>query len=106
MSDLSALVVASKDGESVFEADFQRNEESYSLDRVVATVDVVTHEQVVGVGRLASNFEKFAQVMELSVDVTADGHWGLHTLDIGLINQDFFRLHCNEKLDQRYYDFD
>ena len=90
-------MVASKDGESVFEADFQRNEESYSLDRVVATVNIIAHEQVVGVGRLSANLEQLSEVVELSMDVSADGDWSTDLLDVRFVNKDFFSLNTNSK---------
>ena len=82
MGDLSALVVASEDGKSILEADLQCDEKSYSLDRVVATVDVIAHEQVVRVGWLSTNFEELSKVMELAVDVSADGDRSTHLLDV------------------------
>ena len=98
LGDLSALVVASEDGKSILEADLQCDEKSYSLDRVVATVDVIAHEQVVRVGWLSTNFEELSKVMELAVDVSADGDRSTHLLDVGLINKDFFCLNRIQKL--------
>jgi len=57
LCDLPALVVTSKDGDSVLEADLKCDEKRHCLHRVVATVDVVTHEEVVRVGWLPSNLE-------------------------------------------------
>lgn len=57
LCDLSALVVTSKDSESIFKADLEGNEESDSLNRVVTTINVVTHEEIVGVGRLTTNLK-------------------------------------------------
>ena len=57
LSDLSAFVVTSQDSESILEADLESHEEGDSLDRVVSAVDVVTHEEVVGVGRLSTNLK-------------------------------------------------
>ena len=57
LCDLSAFVVASKDGQSIFEADLQGNEKSDCLDGVVSAIDIVTHEQIVGVGRLSTNLK-------------------------------------------------
>ena len=47
-------------------------EEEKRLDAVEASVDEVSHEQIVGVRAFASNLEQFHQVVELTVDVTAD----------------------------------
>ena len=85
-------MVTSQNGDSVLKADFKGHQEGYSLNRVVATIDVVTHEEVVSVRGLSSDLEQLAQVVELSVDVTADGHWGAHLLHVRLVYQNFFRL--------------
>jgi len=72
LGDLSAFVVASQDGDSVAVTHLQGDQQSHRLHRVVATIHVVTHEEVVGVWGLASNFEKFFQVVELAVNITAN----------------------------------
>ena len=76
MGDLSAFVISSKDGESLRISDFQRNQESHGLDGIISTIYVVSHEEVVGFGGLTTDFEEFAQVVELAVDVTAYRNWG------------------------------
>ena len=86
LSDLSALVVTSEDGNAVLEAHLEGDKKSDGLDWVVATVNVVTHEEVVRVGGLTSNLKKFTQVVELTMDITADCHWCTHLLHIRLIN--------------------
>ena len=75
-------MVSSQDGDSVLEADLEGDQKRDSLDRVVTSVYVVSHEEIVGVGRLASDLEKLSQVVELSVDISADCHWGFHSLHI------------------------
>ena len=75
-------MVTAEDGDSVGEAHFEGDEKSDGLDRVVTTIDVVTHEEVVGVGRLATNLEQLAQIVELTVDITADGHGRAHLLHV------------------------
>ena len=49
---------------------------------MIATVDVVTHEEIVGVWRLSSNLEELQQVMKLAMYVAADGHGTFHVLNI------------------------
>jgi hypothetical protein len=51
LGDLSAFVVASQDGQSVSEPDFEGNKESHSFDRIVPSVHIVAHEQVIGLRR-------------------------------------------------------
>lgn len=74
LGDLSAFVIATQNSDPITVAHFQRNEQSDGLNRVVASVDVVTHEQVVGVWGLAAEAEQLLQVMELTVDVAANRH--------------------------------
>lgn len=85
-------MIASQDRDTVLEAHLERDEKCDCLDTVVTAIDVVTHEEVVRIGGLAANLEKFTQVVELSVDVTANGDWRTHLLDIRLIDEDFLGL--------------
>lgn len=57
LGNLSGLVVASQDGDSILEPNLDGHKEGDSLDGVVTSVDIVTHEQVVGVWRLSSDLE-------------------------------------------------
>lgn len=82
LCDLPALVVATQNGDSVLEAHFESYKQSDSLYTVVAAIDVITHEEVVCVWRLTSNFEKLTQVMELTVNITTYGDWRTHLLHV------------------------
>ena len=82
MGNLSGLVVTSENGDSVLKADLKGHKEGHCLDGIVSSVDVVTHEEVVSVWNLSANHKELAQVMELTVDVTTDGHWGDHILHV------------------------
>jgi len=92
LGDLPAFVVSSKDSKSILKADLESDEKSDSLDGVVAAIDVVTHEEVVGVGRLTTNLKQFSQVVELTVNVTTDRDWSTDLLDVRFVNKDFFCL--------------
>ena len=72
LRDLLAFVVAAQDGDTLWIANLVADEECHCLDGVVAAVYVVAHEEVVVVGQLTSNLEKFLEIIELSMDVTAD----------------------------------
>ena len=63
LRDLPRFVVPAKDGHSVAVPQLKRNEESDSLDGVVASVDVVTHEEVVSVGGVAADAEEFGKIV-------------------------------------------
>ena len=63
LGDLARLVVAAQDRDAVAVPHLERDEERHRLDRVVAAVDVVAHEEVVGVGRVATDAEQLGQVV-------------------------------------------
>jgi len=86
LGDLSRLVVTSQDSDSILIADFEGDEESDGLDGVVTSVNVISHEEVVGVGGLAANLKQLAQVVELTMDVTANRDGGAHLLHVGLVD--------------------
>jgi hypothetical protein len=57
LGDLTDFMVTSENSQSVLEAHLQSNEQRYGLDRVVATINIISHEQVVGVWGLSTNLE-------------------------------------------------
>ena len=59
---------------------------------MVPSVDVVSHEEIVGVWGLTSDFEELFQVVELAVDITANGDRCSHLRYVRLVNQNFFSL--------------
>ena len=85
-------MVSSQDRQSLRVSNFQCNEKRDGLDGVISTIDVVSHEEVVGLRRLAADLKELAKIMELPVDITADGHWRGHRLDVRLRDEDFLCL--------------
>ena len=63
LRDLPRFVVSAENCHSVAISEFESNKESDGLDRVVPSVDVITHEEVVGVGRVAADAEQFREIM-------------------------------------------
>ena len=70
--DGSTLVVAAEDKEVLGVLDLVCEEQADSLQRLLATIDVVTEEEVVGLGGKAAIFEEPQQVVVLAVDISAD----------------------------------
>ena len=54
----------------------------YRFDTVVASVDIVAHEEVICVWRLAANTEKLHKVVELTMYVAAYSHRTFHLIMI------------------------
>ena len=92
LRDLAGLVVAAQDGDALGVADFERDEQGDRLDGEVAAVHVVAHEEVVGVRVGPADLEELHQVVELAVDVAADGDGAFDRLDVGLFLQHLARL--------------
>ena len=57
LSDLSGFMVTSEDSQSISESDLQAYEQGDGLNWIVTSVNVISHEQVVGLGRLPANTE-------------------------------------------------
>lgn len=51
----------------------QSNQKGYRLDRVIPSIDKVSHEEIVGEGQISSDSEKLNKIMQLTVDITTDG---------------------------------
>lgn len=70
--DGGTLVVAAQDEEVLGVLDLVGKEQADRLQRLLATVDVVTEEEVVGFRGESTVFEQTQQVVVLAVDVAAD----------------------------------
>ena len=84
----------------------KRNQESNCLHRVVASVNIVSHEEVVCVWRLPPNLKQLHQVVKLAVDISTDCHRTPHLLNIGLLCQDFLGLNWKIKNKKKTQDDD
>ena len=92
LRDLSALVVASQDRDSVLEAYFQADQQRHCLHAIVASIDIVTHEQVVRIRWASTDLKQLHKVVELSMHVSADRDGTLDRLHVHLGLQNLFRL--------------
>jgi len=70
--DGSALVVTTENEEVLGVLDLVSQQKADGLERLLATVDVVTEEEVVGLGREATVLEETEKVVVLAVNITAD----------------------------------
>jgi hypothetical protein len=90
--DLSGLVVSSEQGDVRWVLELQAQEELEGLHGVETSVDKVAHENVSRIWNLTALIEKFQEVVELAVDISANGHWRLHWLHVALLDQDLLHL--------------
>ena len=72
LGDLPALVVSTKKRNAVWVEDLQRKQEQKRFDAVVASVDIIAHEEVIRIRTFASDKEQLLQIVELTVDVSTD----------------------------------
>jgi len=63
-------------------ADFEAYQETDCFDAVISSVNVITHEEVVRVGRRSADAVQLHQIVPLAVDVSADGYGRADRLDI------------------------
>lgn len=82
-------MVTPQEGNPVFIAHLQGQQHEEGLDAVPSAVHVVPQEDVVSIGRVAADLEQLQQVIELPVDVSADGDWRAHPHGVGLSLKDF-----------------
>lgn len=83
VGQMTALVVAAQQPERLGVVNLERPQVQDALDGKVATVNVITEEEVARLGRVAADLEQLHQVVVLSVDVTADSDRGVHLEQVG-----------------------
>ena len=80
-------MVTSEQSDALGPPRFEEEEEGEGLEGVVPAVDEVPHEYVVGVRDVPARLQQLEEVVELSVDVAADGHRRAHRLHVALLHQ-------------------
>jgi hypothetical protein len=87
--DLPRFVIASNERDPVRIANLQAKKQQERLERIEAAVDEIAHEEVICVRYVAAHAEELHQVMELTVNVTADGDWGVDGDHIAFFDEQF-----------------
>ena len=85
--DAGALVVAAEDKEVLRILDLVGEEEAHDLEGLLATVDVVAEEQVIGLGGESTVLKQTEEVCVLSMDVTANFDGSTELEEHGLTEQ-------------------
>ena len=57
LGDLTNFVVSSKNSEPVFEANFKGYEERYCFNRIITSVDIIAHENIICFRNISTNSE-------------------------------------------------
>ena len=91
-ADLSGFMVAPEQGNVAWIPNLQTHQQLKSLHWIVASIDVVTHEYVVGCGDHSTLLKKLEQIVELAMDIATDSDWCGDWLYIGLLDQQLFYL--------------
>lgn len=86
LGDLPALVVSPDQRDQIGIADFIGEEQQKGLDAVEAPVHEIAQEKVADARNVAAVFEEFEQIIELSMDVAADGYRRIHSLNVALFH--------------------
>lgn len=92
LRNLTTFVVTTEDGNTIPKPNLQRHQERDGLQGIVPPINIIPHEEVVGLGARPPDPEQLRQVIELAVDVAAYGYGGAHGLNVGFLLQNFFCL--------------
>ena len=85
-------MVSTQDRDTLGVSNFKADEKGNRLDRVVPTINVVTHKQIVILRHLTTNIKQLLQIVKLSVYVSADGNRCAHLCHITLILEYFLGM--------------
>ena len=88
-SDLSCLVVTSEESDMSWVLELEAKEQLECFNGIEASIDEVTHEDIASVWNLTTLVEELEEIMELAMDISADGDWSFHWLDVAFLDQDF-----------------
>ena len=96
LRDSSRFVVAPREMDAVRISHLQCDQKRYRFHRVVPSINKIAHKEIVGERHIASDGEKFDEIMQLSMNITTNGNgcfdWGC----IGLFREDGSCLFCDE----------
>ncbi len=87
LSDLTRLVVAPQERDAIGPFCLQREQSGEGLEAVVAAVDKVPEEHVVGVWDLSAGAKELLKIVKLAMDVAADRDRRRHRVDVGLFEK-------------------
>lgn len=81
-SDVSGLMISSKKGNLAWVLHLKTEKIFHSLNRVISSINKISDEDIFVIWEFSTNFEKFQEIKELSVDISANIHWSTNWLDV------------------------
>jgi hypothetical protein len=97
VSQVATFMVSSQQPEGLGVMDLETPEVEDTLYAEVASIDIVTEEEVSGLSGVTSNFKQLHQIVVLAMNVTTDSNGGVHLQEVGLGAQKFGTLPDNPK---------
>jgi len=94
---VATFVVSSQQPKRLGVVNLETPEVENALYAEITSVDVVTKEEISGLGGVATNFEKLHEIVVLSVDITTNGDGSVHLQEVGLGAQKLSTLPENPK---------
>lgn len=71
-------------------AHFEGEQITHHLNTVMASINVVPHKQIAGIRDISADQKQFLQVVELTVNISADHHRGFDDHHVAFFEEDFF----------------
>ena len=87
ISQMSALVISSKEPQSVWIPDLQRPEVEHTFDTEVSSINVVSEKKISRLSGVATNFKQLHQIVILAVNITTNCDRCIHLQKIGFLLQ-------------------
>ena len=89
LRDLARFMIAPDQRDSIGVADFIGQQQQERLHGIIAPIHEIAHKQIIGLRHVTPDFEELFEVVELSVDVAADGDGRVHPLHVALFHENF-----------------
>jgi hypothetical protein len=80
-------VVATEERDAVRVAKLQREEEQKCIKVEIASIDIITEEEIICIGALANDPKKFKQIQKLAVSVATYCYGSIDSDDIREVSQ-------------------
>jgi len=77
-------------------ANLEGGEQGDCLNGVIASVNKISHKEIVCEGDISSDSEEFDEIMQLTMNIAADCHRGFDWGGVGLFLEDGFGLISDE----------